>query len=119
MSGGAAMEDFFVWLALIGALCFGGVMGWITYSTLRRLERRALTDLTTILGVLGGASVTTLFPVKTGAFGAYCIGLAVGFFLYLVVATRPGAPDWLGDGRPVRAPGQGGGGGPLEDTAGH
>lgn len=113
------MDNLIVWLALIGALCFGVVMGWITYSTLRRLERRALTDLTTILGVLGGASVTTLFPVKTGAFGAYCIGLAGGFFAYLWIAQRPGAPPWLGDGRPAEAPQQGGGGGPLEDTLRH
>jgi len=108
------MEHLEIALALIGAVCFGVVMGWITYSTLRRLERRALTDLTSIVGALGGAAVTALFPVKSGAFGAYCIGLAVGFFAYLKTARQPGAPDWLGDARPS-APAQRGGG-PLEDT---
>lgn len=88
-------------LALIGAGCFGVVMGWITYGTLRRLERRALTDLTSIVGVLGGAAVTALFEVKTGAFGTYCIGLLIGFFAYLIVAKNPAAPPWLGDGRAV------------------
>jgi len=108
------MEYLEVALALIGAVCFGVVMGWITYSTLRRLERRALTDLTSIVGVLGGAAVTALFPVKSGAFGAYCIGLAIGFFAYLKTASKPGAPDWLGDARPSTPARRGGG--PLEET---
>jgi NhaP-type Na+/H+ or K+/H+ antiporter len=111
------MENIEIALALIGAVCFGIVMGWITYGTLRRLERRALTDLTSIVGVLGGAAVTALFPIKSGGFGAYCIGLAIGFFSYLRTARQPGAPDWLGDGRPTTPARRGGG--PLEDTVSH
>ena len=108
------MESLEIVLGLIGAGCFGIVLGWITYSTLRRLERRALTDLTSIVGVLGGAAVTALFPIKSGAFGAYCIGLAIGFFAYLITAKSPRAPDWLGDGRSAGPPRRGGG--PLEPT---
>jgi NhaP-type Na+/H+ or K+/H+ antiporter len=84
-------------MTLVGALCFGIVIGWATYGTLRRSQRTALTDLSTLVGAVGGAAVTTLFPAGNGSFGAYCIGLALGFFYYLNRATRPGAPDWLGE----------------------
>ena len=71
----------------IGALCFGLVIGWITYRTLRRrAEAVALSDIAAVIGAVGGAAVTGLFKSET-LFGAYCIGLAIGFFLYLVIAV--------------------------------
>jgi len=84
-------------LGLAGALCFGLVMGWVTSSCLRRAARNVLTDITTVFGAVGGAAVIKLFPLESGGFGAYCIGLAIGFFAYLFTATRPKAPDWLGE----------------------
>lgn len=108
------MSDMVIYLSLIGAFAFGGVIGWVTYGILRRSDRKTLTDITTVIGALGGAVITAQFPTQTGAFGAYCIGLALGFFLYPIFATRPGAPDWLGT-----EPGTGsqsyptGGGGPI------
>lgn len=100
------MENLVTFLALAGALAFGLVMGWVTYGTLRRAERSSLTDLSTILGIIGGAAVLDLFPVESGAFGAYAIGLAMGFFGYLRFATTSkNAPEWLGEGdgrRPQR-----------------
>lgn len=89
-------------LTLLGALGFGIVIGWVTNGALRRAKRDGLTDITTVIGAVGGAAVTGLFSKETGAFGAYCIGLAIGFFYYVRVATRPGAPNWLGE-----APGSG------------
>lgn len=70
----------------IGALCFGIVIGWICYRTLRRREdKAALSDLATVVGVIGGGAVTALF--KQGeVFAVYSIGLAAGFFLYLIVS---------------------------------
>ena len=95
-------------LTVIGALAFGAVIGWVTAGTLRRVQRSGLSDVTTVIGAVGGAAVTGLFATETGAFGAYCIGLAAGFFAYPYVATRPGAPDWLGE--QPRGGGDGGGG---------
>jgi len=69
-----------------GALCFGLVVGWITYRTLRRTETTGLSDIATVIGAVGGAAVLSLFPAETNAFGAYSIGLAIGFFSYLIVA---------------------------------
>jgi NhaP-type Na+/H+ or K+/H+ antiporter len=95
-------------LTLLGALAFGIVIGWATYGTLRRAKRTGLTDLSTLIGAVAGAAVTSLFPAANGAFGAYCIGLALGFFYYLKRATTPGAPDWLGE-TPASAGGGSGG----------
>ena len=79
-----------------GALCFGLVIGWVTYRTLRRSkENVALSDIATVIGAVGGAAVTTLFP-DDGIFAVYCIGLAVGFFLYLILGvTILKDVDWL------------------------
>ncbi|CAI7977765.1 conserved membrane hypothetical protein [Frankia sp. Hr75.2] len=66
----------------VGACCFGVVVGYITYRTLIRTHRTAVTDIVT---VIGGAAVTGLFdPNQSDAFGWYSIGLLAGmaaFFL--------------------------------------
>jgi NhaP-type Na+/H+ or K+/H+ antiporter len=85
----------------VGAGCFGLVIGWITYRTLRRKERAAaLSDLAAVLGVVGGGVVTALYP-DPGLFAAYSIGLAVGFFAYLLAGLRLGGTErtdgWMGD----------------------
>jgi hypothetical protein len=68
-------------LEYIGALCFGLVVGYVTYRVLvRTTERSAITDLTAVIGAVGGAAVTGLFDGKT--FAMYAIGLAVGMAVY-------------------------------------
>jgi NhaP-type Na+/H+ or K+/H+ antiporter len=96
------MQDI---LTMTGAALFGVVMGWVTYRTLRRSAVSGLSDIATVIGAVGGAAVTKLFPTETGVFGAYCIGLAFGFFAYLVtamiLASRTGklsaVNEWLGE----------------------
>jgi hypothetical protein len=97
------------WLTVIGALCFGIVMGWVTYRTLRRTQPSGLTDIATVIGAVAGAAITAIWKPGTSAFGAYCVGLLLGFFGYLTVAVEKGAtaPDWMGS----EAPPSGGGGG--------
>jgi len=110
------MPDTFVeWISLIGALCFGVVIGWVTYRTLRRSQTNGLSDIATILGAVGGAAVTALFRRGSGDFGAYCVGLLIGFFAYVVVAVRKNAPDWLGS-EPVGSPGGSGTGGAITNV---
>jgi len=88
---------------LVGAALFGVVTGWVTYRTLRRTKPNGLSDIATVLGAVGGATVTGLFPKESEAFGWYGIGLAVGFFLYLIIAAVAGRRDnlplneWLGE----------------------
>jgi ammonia channel protein AmtB len=68
-----------------GAICFGVVVGWICYRTLRRnTDAAKLSDLVTVIGVIGGGVVTALFKTPD-LFAGYSIGLAAGFILYLVV----------------------------------
>ncbi len=92
-------------LSGLGAFAFGLVVGWVTYRTLRRNTSNGLSDIASVIGAVGGAAVTALFPQETGAFGAYCLGLALGFFAYLRTAMNiakdmdkpESVADWLGE----------------------
>lgn len=86
-------------LNAIGAVCFGLVIGWVTYRTLRRTgETVALSNIATVIGAVGGAAVTSLFNDKE-LFSCYCIGLAIGFFLYMLFGhTLFKNSGWLGSG---------------------
>jgi uncharacterized membrane protein YeaQ/YmgE (transglycosylase-associated protein family) len=82
-----------------GASCFGVVVGWVTYRTLRRTgETVALSNIATVIGAVGGAAVTGQFSAKE-QFAWYSIGLALGFFAYLILGnTVFKNVAWLGDG---------------------
>lgn len=86
-------------VAGIGAACFGLVIGWITYRTLRRRKgQAAISDIGTVVAAVGGGAVSAMLG-NWLVFGCYGIGLAVGFFAYLVAAVFSGqATDtWMGD----------------------
>lgn len=87
--------------ATIGAICFGMVVGWVTYRTLRRKEGvSALSDISSVISAVGGAAVTALFKNET-LFGAYAVGLAVGFFAYFIIGMivygKEATGIWMGD----------------------
>jgi hypothetical protein len=86
-------------IELWGALCFGIVIGWVTYRTLRRTQETvALSNIATVISAVGGAAVTTLFNSKE-MFAWYSIGLTGGFFAYLILGnTIFKSVEWLGDG---------------------
>jgi NhaP-type Na+/H+ or K+/H+ antiporter len=89
----------------VGALLFGLVIGWVTYRTLRRATSSGIGDIASVIGSVGGATITGLFSKESGVFGSYCLGLALGFFLYLItamiVAGKTGQSnkvnEWLGE----------------------
>jgi uncharacterized membrane protein YeaQ/YmgE (transglycosylase-associated protein family) len=85
--------------ATFGAVCFGLVVGFVTYRTLRRQgETVSLSNLAAVIGAIGGGIVTGLFDDKT-LFGYYSMGLAGGFFGYLLLAvTVLKNVPFLGDG---------------------
>ena len=72
----------------VGSFAFGAVLGWTTYFIMRRAQPTALTDIATIIGALGGAAILNLFEAHGPLFGAYSIGLAVGFFGYFLIYSR-------------------------------
>ncbi|MDT8305505.1 MAG: hypothetical protein RRC07_06175 [Anaerolineae bacterium] len=93
-------------IQLAGALAFGMIIGWYVYYINRYREGDVqFSDLITVIGIIGGGAVLSLFEARTDLFGAYGIGLAVGFFGYLVVlALMVRASDyfdvnWFLDGR--------------------
>jgi hypothetical protein len=70
----------------IGAVCFGLVVGYITYRTLARTEKAAISDLAAVIGAIGGAAVTGLYdPHHGNLFGYYAIGLSVGMATWLTI----------------------------------
>jgi hypothetical protein len=73
------------WIGLVGAAAFGALIGWFVYYINRyRKSDVQFSDLTTIIAIIGGAAVLNLFPSETPLFGAYGIGLFLGFFGYFV-----------------------------------
>lgn len=100
--------NIFQWF---GAGAFGAVIGWYTYYVNRyRTGAFSLQDIGTLIGILAGAAVLTLFPARTSLFAAYGIGLGIGFFAYFVMlnvyvllSKRKGngafSWEWFLDGR--------------------
>src|SRR5687767_8929099 len=100
------MQDAASTLQLVGAGCFGALIGWYVYFINRyRTSDVQIGDLVTIMGVIGGGAVLALFPARTYLFGAYGIGLLAGFFAYFFVLILMVAKsdnfgvDWFLDGR--------------------
>jgi hypothetical protein len=96
-------------IQLLGAGGFGILIGWYVYYINRyRKAGVELGDLVTVVGVLGGGAVLALFPAQTDLFGAYGIGLCMGFFGYFLVLTilvrisENFDIDWFLDGRRKR-----------------
>jgi hypothetical protein len=91
-------------LAYGGGSAFGLVVGWVTYRTLhRRTDAVKLGDIGVVVGAVGGAAITAIFDDKA-LFGAYSVGLAVGFFGYLARAERMFRDRTSGE-RPSTGPG--------------
>jgi len=93
-------------IQLLGAWGFGALIGWYVYYINRyRKGDLQLSDLVTLVGVLGGGTILTLFPASTDLFGAYGLGLFIGFFSYfiiLIVLVRRSENfnmEWFLDGR--------------------
>jgi hypothetical protein len=91
----------------IGAFSFGAVIGWYVYYINRYRKDASAGDITTLVSALGGAAVTGVFKDKQ-LFGAYSIGLGVGFFGYfallllLVKLSKKFNLDFFLDGRHLK-----------------
>jgi hypothetical protein len=93
-------------IQLAGAFSFGVVIGWYVYYINRyRKSDVQLTDLVTLIGVLGGGAILAIFPAASTLFGGYGVGLAIGFFGYFlfllgfVGKSTNFTYDWFLDGR--------------------
>jgi hypothetical protein len=76
-------------LVLFGAACFGTVVGYITYRTLARTtDKASITDLASVIGVIGGGTITVIYgPADGTLFAMYSIGLLIGMVLYLIASV--------------------------------
>ena len=98
-----------------GALAFGLVIGWFTYFVNRhRSDAVSIADVASVIGALGGGAILGLFPAGSTLFGAYGIGLAIGFFGYFLLLVvmlvsqrkRGWTFEWFLDGRKPQPTGQ-------------
>lgn len=96
-------------IQLLGAGGFGALIGWYVYYINRyRKGDVQLSDLVTLIGILGGGAILALFPARTDLFGAYGIGLFCGFFGYFLVLillvgiSKNFNVDWFLDGRRIK-----------------
>jgi hypothetical protein len=69
-------------LLTIGTICFGLLVGYITYRTLVRTTAASISDLAAVISAVGGGAVTTIVRPGTNLFGWYAIALLIGFALY-------------------------------------
>ncbi len=93
-------------IQMLGAGGFGAIIGWYVYYTNRyRKGDVQVSDIVTLIGVLGGTAVLALFPSQTDLFGAYGIGLFAGFFGYFIAliimvgVSQKFGVEWFLDGR--------------------
>jgi len=105
----------------VGALAFGFIIGWYVYYVNRyRKGDVQFSDITTLVGAIGGGALLKLFDpsndpkaaLSPELFGWYGLGLAAGFFAYffvLVALVKKSVnfdADWFLDGR-RKNPGEG------------
>ena len=97
-------------IQLFGAAGFGALIGWYVYYINRyRTANVQMSDLVTLIGILGGGAILALFPARTDLFGAYGVGLFCGFFGYFLVLillvgiSKNFNVDWFLDGRRIKA----------------
>jgi hypothetical protein len=102
-----------------GPLCFGIVIGYVTYRSLARSgPTSSISDIAAVIGALGGGVITTLFLPGSESFGFYAFGLVLGFAIYIgvsatigpkVAAKNGGVVLLGGDGDPLVGAKPGGG----------
>ena len=69
----------------IGSICFGIVIGYVTYRTLVRKGPAVITDIAGVIAAVGGGVVTVWFDKDEGdSFAYYSMGLLAGMVLYYV-----------------------------------
>lgn len=67
----------------LGAVAFGIVIGYITYRTLVRKDSAAISDISGVIGAVGGGAITIWFDQARGdSFAYYSMGLLAGMLLY-------------------------------------
>ena len=71
----------------IGAVCFGIVIGYVTYRTLVRQDTASVSDIAAVVAAVGGGVVAERFSntAHSDSFGWYSIGLLIGFAAFLIL----------------------------------
>jgi Kef-type K+ transport system membrane component KefB len=111
LQGASPREEWFFfflsrWIAVLGAAAFGGVLGWVTAEVVSRAKELQVGHLAGIVGALLGAAITSVFGIPI-MFGSYCVGLLVGYVMFVLLHDiddegnlgRKGTPQAGGGGK--------------------
>jgi hypothetical protein len=73
----------------IGTICFGLLVGYITYRTLvRTTDKASISDLAAVISAVGGGGITAIVRPGSTLFGWYAISLLVGFAAYAALYLK-------------------------------
>ncbi len=75
-------------LAISGSFCLGAVVGWLIRYFLRRLRSFSSKALGTVVSLIVGLAPGIVFIGSTDYVWTYFIGVALGFVVYHVIASR-------------------------------
>jgi hypothetical protein len=67
-------------VSIAGAACFGLVVGWMAQRVFEVQRTPNVSWLVSMISVIGGGAVTSLFGSRTVMFSGYAVGLACAFF---------------------------------------
>jgi hypothetical protein len=77
-----------MFIAGLGAVFFGLIIGWISYRVMRLAAGTSvLSAIAIVIAIVGSAAVITLLKDEV-MFGWYAIGLAIGFLVYFALGLR-------------------------------
>jgi hypothetical protein len=69
-----------------GAVWFGLIIGWITSVTFHSQPEHGIKEIATIIGIIGGATVSRTFGNTNTQFSMYCVGMAIGFIIHVIIS---------------------------------
>jgi len=74
---------------IIGTICFGLLVGYITYRTLvRTTDKASISDLAAVISAIGGGGITAIVRPGSTLFGWYAISLLIGFAAYAALYLK-------------------------------
>ena len=68
------------WYELLGAIAFGGVIGWTAHYVVHRVRKTTIDSIASFTAAVGGGGVLRAFGSESLILAFYCIGLAAAYF---------------------------------------
>lgn len=83
------MSNPSTWYEILGAACFGGVIGWTAHNVLHRVSKVSIGSIASFTAAVGGGGVLRAFGSEFPFLAIYSIGLAVAYFSRAFLTQGP------------------------------